>query len=178
MRVVAGEFKGRKLISPPRGSEIRPTSDKVREALFSMLGDIGGAQVLDLYCGTGALGIEALSRGAGHATLVDDDPRPAQRNVDSLALHERISLVRADALEYLRAETPEHEGGPFDLILCDPPYTLAPRLGPELTQLLPKRLAPGGRIVTESSVRARLLLGLAEERERTHGDTSVSIWTV
>jgi 16S rRNA (guanine966-N2)-methyltransferase len=178
MRVVAGELKGRKLISPPRGAEIRPTSDKVREALFSILGEIEGFQVLDLYCGTGALGIEAISRGAAHAVLVDDDPIAAQRNIDSLGVHDRVTLVRADAGAYLRAEKARFEGGPFDLILCDPPYTLAPRLGPELTKLLPARLAPRGRIATESSVRAPLQLGLELERERTYGDTSVSIWTV
>ena len=76
MRVVAGELGGRRLVAP-RGWRVRPTSDRVREAIFSALGEIEGARVLDLYCGTGALGIEAISRGAGGATLVDRDIRPA-----------------------------------------------------------------------------------------------------
>ncbi|HKB51822.1 MAG TPA: RsmD family RNA methyltransferase, partial [Solirubrobacterales bacterium] len=76
MRVIAGELKGQRLVTP-RGWKVRPTSDRVREAIFSALGDIEGKRVLDLYCGTGALAIEALSRGAAAAVLVDRDTRPA-----------------------------------------------------------------------------------------------------
>ena len=85
MRVIAGELKGRRLVAP-RGWKVRPTSDRVREAVFSALGDVESATVLDLYCGTGALAIEALSRGAAHATLVDRDTRAALGNVQSLGL--------------------------------------------------------------------------------------------
>jgi 16S rRNA (guanine966-N2)-methyltransferase len=170
VRVVAGELRGRRLGSPPRGSGIRPTSDRVREALFSILGEIGGARVLDLFCGSGALGIEALSRGAARATLVDTDPRLARRNVVDLGLAERSEVVRADSLRFLRGA-----GERFDLVFCDPPYKLADRLGPELDQLLPRRLATGARVITESAARRPLELGLPLVRERVYGDTLIRV---
>ena len=172
MRIVAGELGGRKLLSPPRGHEVRPTADKVREALFSMLGDVSGKVVLDLFCGTGALGIEALSRGAERATFVDSQVGPVQRNVVALDLEGRAELVRSDALEFLR------RGGPrFDLILCDPPYRLARRVGADLDKLLPDRLAEGGRVVVESSAQEPVELSSEPERERRYGDTLLKIWT-
>src|SRR5882757_10037927 len=97
MRVIAGELKGQQLVAP-RGWKVRPTSERVREAIFSTLGDrVEGATVLDLYCGTGALAIEALSRGASTAVLVDRDTRPALGNVERLGVAPRAQLVRADA---------------------------------------------------------------------------------
>jgi 16S rRNA (guanine966-N2)-methyltransferase len=170
MRVVAGELRGRRLVAP-RGADVRPTSDRAREALFSMLGDIAGANVLDLYAGTGALAIEALSRGAGRATLVDTRPEAARENVVALGIEDRAEIVTADALEYLRGEGPE-----FDLILCDPPYRLAARLGPDLDQLLPARLRPDGRIVVESAAREPLELSLEPVRERRYGEALVRIY--
>src|SRR3954447_22510115 len=101
MRVIAGDFKGRQLVAP-RGWKVRPTSDRAREAIFSVLGErVNGACVLDLYCGTGALAIEALSRGASQATLVDRDTRAAVGNVERLGLAERVDLVRADVSRWL-----------------------------------------------------------------------------
>jgi 16S rRNA (guanine966-N2)-methyltransferase len=170
MRVVAGELKGRRLTAP-RGADVRPTSDRAREALFSMLGDLGKLDVLDLYAGTGALAIEALSRGAGAATLVDVSPEAAIANIEALGLEERAGVVADDVLSYLRVPGPR-----FDLILCDPPYTLAARLGPELDQLLPPRLRPGGRIVTESSAREPLELSLEPWRERRYGEAVLRIY--
>ncbi len=103
MRVIAGELKGRPLVAP-RGWKVRPTSDRVREAIFSALGEaVAGARVLDLFCGTGALAIEALSRGAASAVLVDRDTRPALGNVESLGLGERVELVRSDVERWLAA---------------------------------------------------------------------------
>src|ERR1700749_999719 len=103
MRVVAGELKGQKLVAP-RGWKVRPTSERVREAVFSTLGErVEGARVLDLYCGTGALAIEALSRGAARATLVDRDTRPALGNVERLGLGERAELVRGEVGAWLAA---------------------------------------------------------------------------
>ena len=102
MRVVAGEFGGRRLAAP-RGARTRPTADRVREALFSMLGDLSGLRVLDLYAGSGALGIEALSRGAGSAVFVESDARAAavlERNLASLGLEQRV--LRRDVLRFLR----------------------------------------------------------------------------
>jgi 16S rRNA (guanine966-N2)-methyltransferase len=171
MRVVAGELKGRRLATPPRRSAaVRPTADRVREALFAILGEIDGAGVLDLYCGTGALGIEALSRGAGRAKLVDTNLSLARRNVRDLGLESRVTLVRSDALRYLRRSR-----GRFDLIFCDPPYRLADRLEGELDSLVPGRLAEGGRLICESAARRPIRLTMPLIVERRYGDTLIRI---
>lgn len=121
MRVIAGSARGHRLAAPP-GRAVRPTADRVREALFSSLAAmVPGARVLDLFTGTGALAIEALSRGAAHATLIERDPRTAavaERNLVRTGLDDRGVLVRKDAAEFVQ----DPRGGPFDLILLDPPY--------------------------------------------------------
>ena len=172
MRVVAGELKGRRLAAPGRGAEVRPTADRVREAIFSILGDVSGALVLDLYAGTGALGIEALSRGAERATLVDRRPDLARRNVADLGLESRAEVLGADALRFL-----DRDSGSYDLIFCDPPYRLADRLEGQLESLIPARLASGGRLIAESGAHRPLRLGLPTAAERTYGDTAVAIYT-
>ena len=172
MRVVAGELRGRRLASPPRGAGVRPTSDRVREALFSILGDrVVGARVLDLFAGTGALAIEAISRGASDAILVDDNTSLAQRNVDALELADRCRLVRADVERFLGREQ-----GRFGLSFCDPPYTLADRLQAPLDKLLPDRVAEGGVVVVESAARAPLRLAMRELTERRYGDTHIGVY--
>jgi 16S rRNA (guanine966-N2)-methyltransferase len=172
VRVVAGDLKGRRLASPPRRSaEVRPTSDRARETLFALLGDVSGARVLDLFAGTGALAVEALSRGAASAVLVDSDPGLARRNVDALGLSERCRVVRSDALRYL-ARASER----FDLILCDPPYALAGRIAPELQRLVPERLAEAGRLVVESPARDPVDLDLPLLAERRFGEALIRIW--
>src|SRR5580692_6775643 len=119
MRVIAGRLGGRRLTAP-RGMATRPTSDRVREALFSALGPLGGAAVLDLYAGTGALGIEALSRGAARATFVES-ARPALAALrDNLAALGLEGAARVLAMPVERAVT--RLGGAFDLVLADPPY--------------------------------------------------------
>ncbi len=175
MRVVAGELGGRRLVAP-RGWSVRPTSDRVREAIFSALGDIEGARVLDLYCGTGALGVEAISRGAEAATLVDRDVRAALGNVRNLGLNDRIDLVRANVVDWLkpRATRNEERIPSFDLIFLDPPYKLADRLGPELDPHLPGHLAEGGRVIAECAARRPLELSLPLLRERRYGGTLVT----
>jgi 16S rRNA (guanine966-N2)-methyltransferase len=178
MRIVAGELRGRRLLAP-RGRRVRPTSDRVREAIFSSLGEIAGARVLELYAGTGALAIEALSRGAGHATLVDKDTRPALGNVQNLDLAERVELIRSDVLQWLRSQTAgderrttSDESRRYDLILLDPPYS-ADRLGAELDPHLSRLLAKGGRVISESAARRPLELSLPVLRERRYGGTLV-----
>jgi 16S rRNA (guanine966-N2)-methyltransferase len=170
VRVVAGEFRGRRL-QAPRGTRTRPTADRVREALFSMLDDVSGAHVLDLYAGSGALGIEALSRGAESALFVERDARAAaaiERNLASLGLDQPV--VRQDVMRFLaRAE------GTFDLVFCDPPYDAASRLAGALAERLPGLTAEGARIVTESDKRRPLELPFALLRERTYGDTRIVI---
>jgi 16S rRNA (guanine966-N2)-methyltransferase len=170
VRVVAGEFRGRRLAAP-RGVRTRPTADRVREALFSMLGDVSGARVLDLYAGSGALGIEALSRGAGSAVFVDRDPRAVaaiERNLESLGLEQEV--LRQDAVRFLaRAK------GTFDLVFCDPPYDSASRLAAPLAQGLPALTSEHARIVTESDKRNPLELPFPLITERTYGDTRIAI---
>jgi 16S rRNA (guanine966-N2)-methyltransferase len=175
VRVIAGELGGRALVAP-RGWKVRPTSDRVREAIFSALGDVGGAVVLDLYCGTGALAIEALSRGADRALLVDRDTRPALGNVERLGLRERTTLIRADAGRWLAGRA-EEEAGRFDLIFVDAPYRLADRVGQELDIHLPPLLAAGGRVVVESGGRRPLRLGSLERiRQRRYGAADVAFY--
>jgi 16S rRNA (guanine(966)-N(2))-methyltransferase RsmD len=172
MRVIAGDLKGRRLAAP-RGWQVRPTPDRVREAVFSALGEIGGARVLDLYCGTGALAIEALSRGAAHAVLVDRDTRPALGNVERLGLRERIDLVRSDIPRWLAGR----DAGRFDLVFVDAPYRLADRVGQELDTHLPLLLAAGGRAVIESAARRPLRIeSLERRRERRYGSVEVAFY--
>jgi 16S rRNA (guanine966-N2)-methyltransferase len=175
MRVIAGELKGRRLVAP-RGWKVRPTSDRVREAVFSALGDVGGASVLDLYCGTGALAIEALSRGAASAVLVDRDTRPALGNVEQLGLGERAELVRTDVPRWLTGRS--SEGAPrFDLVFIDAPYKLADRVGQELDTHLPSLLAGGGRAIVESGAGRPLRVdSLQRLRQRRYGGTDVSFY--
>ena len=170
MRVVAGEFKGRRL-QAPRGARTRPTADRVREALFAMLGDVSGARVLDLYAGSGALGIEALSRGAESATFVERDRHALaalRRNLDAVGADALV--VARDVERFLARQT-----GTFDLVFCDPPYDDAPRLAPALSEALPSTLEEDACIVTESDKRNPLLLPLPLLVERAYGDTRVAI---
>jgi 16S rRNA (guanine966-N2)-methyltransferase len=171
IRVTGGELRGRRLYVPKSG--VRPTTGKVREAIFSMLGSVEDASVLDLFCGSGALGIEALSRGAAEAVLVDTRPAAASRNIDELELGDRARVIRADAIRFLKRAEP----GSFDLVLCDPPYRLADRLGADLVQLIPGVLAGGGRVTVETSPQRPLPLELPVLTERAYGDTLIRIHT-
>jgi 16S rRNA (guanine966-N2)-methyltransferase len=177
MRVIAGELKGRRLLAP-RGWKVRPTSDRVREAIFSALGErVAGAAVLDLYCGTGALAIEALSRGAARAVLVDRDTRPALGNVESLGLRERVELVRAEVGRWLTGVAESSERPRFDLVFVDAPYRLADRVEQDLNTQLPHLLAAGGRAIVESgSGRPLRIDSLERQRQRRYGAADVSIY--
>lgn len=121
MRIVAGAWKGRRL-KPVRGRDVRPTSDRVREAWMSALGgDLTGLEVLDLFAGSGALGLEALSRGASGAVFVEKARgalRTLEANIALLGCEERATVVRGDALDFARRADP----GAFDVALADPPY--------------------------------------------------------
>jgi 16S rRNA (guanine966-N2)-methyltransferase len=179
VRVIAGRYGGRRLRSP-RGRTTRPTSDRVREALFSMLGDLQGAAVLDLFAGTGALGIEALSRGAARAVFVEHDAASAQALTANLAALELVEpmaeLRRGEARLALRTARERRET--YDLIFVDPPYGDAQAWERELSVALPLLLAPAGRVVVESDRRAPLRLTLEAERDRQqrrYGDTTITI---
>jgi 16S rRNA (guanine966-N2)-methyltransferase len=177
VRVIAGELKGQPLVAP-RGWKVRPTSDRVREAVFSILGArVHGARVLDLYCGTGALAIEALSRGAVAAVLVDRDTRPALGNVQRLGLDERAVLVRADVGRWLGQVSTAPAAGKFDLVFVDAPYRLADRVAQDLNTHLPELLTGGGRAVIESGARRPLRIETLEPlRQRRYGAADVTVY--
>jgi 16S rRNA (guanine966-N2)-methyltransferase len=146
----------------------------VREALFSILGPIDGLRVLDLFAGSGALGIEALSRGAREAVFVDSDERAAaavRRNLDTLGADARVH--RRDALAWLASAA--SGGETFDLVFADPPYSSASRTAGRLSDLLPPLLTDTSLTVTESDKRDPLLLNLPLIDERTYGDTRIAI---
>jgi len=171
LRITAGELGGRRIRVPKGARDLRPTTERVREAVFSILGDVSGARVLDLFSGSGAMAIEALSRGASEATLVDTRPATARRNLGSLDLGDRADVVGADAVRFLRRAQRES----FDLVLCDPPYKLADPVAADLVQLIPGVLAAGGRVMIESSPKRPLDLELPLLTERTYGDTMIRI---
>jgi 16S rRNA (guanine966-N2)-methyltransferase len=174
MRVIAGTHGGRELIAP-KGRATRPTSDRVREALFSILGDVTDLKVLDLFAGSGALGIEALSRGAQSATVVDSGRAAVaaiRRNLEALALE--AELVPQPATRFLQSAL--RDGRQYDLVFLDPPYRDASTLGRELTSALTPILAPDARVVAESDRRSPLGLGLSLLDERRYGDTLIQIY--
>lgn len=149
----------------------RPTADRVREALFSILGDITGARVLDLYAGSGALGIEALSRGASEAVFVERDARAVaaiRRNLEAVGAGAEVRQEDAEA--FIR-----RAAGPYDLVFADPPYDSASRVAGPLAEHLPRVTSEGARIVTESDKRKPLELPFPLLTERTYGDTRIAI---
>jgi 16S rRNA (guanine966-N2)-methyltransferase len=174
VRIVAGAWGGRRLTAPA-GDTTRPTSDRVREALFSALGPLEGAVVLDLFAGTGALGLEALSRGAARAVFVEQDRRAlAALRANVAALGAPAAAVSVRAQDVRRAVRDAVDAADtYDLVLVDPPYRLAAGLGAELGPALAALLAPGGRVVTESDRRSPMDLTpvLPLTRERRYGDT-------
>ncbi|AUX37416.1 MULTISPECIES: 16S rRNA (guanine(966)-N(2))-methyltransferase RsmD [Sorangium] len=179
MRVIAGRLGGRRLAAP-RGEGTRPTADRVREALFSSLGDITGALVCDLYAGTGALGIEALSRGARRAVFVESG-RPALATLrENLAALGLADAARVVPLPVERALDLLADEGPFDLALLDPPYAALAKAAAAAARLAGPLglLAPTGRLVLEHARRdpSPEIAGLTCAAIRTYGDTAVSFY--
>lgn len=187
MRVVAGSARGRRLVTPT-GRDVRPTLDRVREAVFNAVGSLGGVEgssVLDLFAGSGALGVEALSRGAAGATFVDDSPTSlaaVRANLDATGFADRAGIVRGDALGLLESADPRLVG-PFDLVLADPPYAFDD-WGRLLALVAP--LLAGRAVVVAESDRAVLAedaahLGRRDAtilRERRYGGTVVTMITI
>lgn len=173
MRVVGGVHGGRTLVTP-RGDRTRPTSDRVREALFSILVSVEHARVLDLFAGSGALAIEALSRGAQTATLVDSSPAAVtaiRRNLTSLQLEAEVR--RQTALAFLGGA--HAAARQYDLVFLDPPYRHVSALERKLSTALAPVLAPDARVVTESDRRDPLELDLEILDARRYGDTLIRI---
>ncbi|HSJ72723.1 MAG TPA: RsmD family RNA methyltransferase [Miltoncostaeaceae bacterium] len=179
MRIVAGTHRGRRITAPP-GRVMRPTSDRVREAIFALVGPVEGVDALDLFAGSGALGLEALARGAATATFVDRSPRAAaaiRANAASLGLEDRVRVVRRDWRAALAAE--RAAGRRYGLCLCDPPYSLLPRIAGGIGAALSPLMTPGGTVVIEHPSAGPdpepKGLSIASRTERTYGDTAVSV---
>ena len=177
MRIIAGSRKGARIFAP-KGLDTRPTSDRVREAAFMLIppGYVDGAKVLDLFAGSGAMGLEALSRGAAHATFVENDRdacRTINRNLDKLGLED--ATVRCqDALAALRADA--RAGTRYDLVLVDPPYRRFSSLQNALIQHLPEILAPDGLLLVETAAAEEPELPLAKRTTRRYGSARLTLF--
>jgi 16S rRNA (guanine966-N2)-methyltransferase len=170
VRIIAGSHRGQR-IAAPKGRDTRPTSDRVRENAFNLIGPVDDADVLDLFAGSGALGIEALSRGAASATFVDSDReacRTINANLDKLKLNGTV--LCQDVLRALSAERRV-----YDLVLCDPPYDFDPaRIAPQLGRLV----TDDGLVVYESSGRRDPpeVPGLEQRTSRKYGSARLTLY--
>lgn len=179
MRIIAGELKGRRL-NAPKWTGLRPTSDKLRETLFNILAPrIAGARVLDAFAGTGAIGIEALSRGAAHVTFVDRDPRALKlidQNLKLCGLSDRYAIIRSGLASRAELEPPLTSAS-FDIAVLDPPYDEADLEGP--IDAAAPLVAPGGLLVLEHARRRPSLdsaSGLTRVREVMSGDSALAFY--
>ena len=175
MRIIAGSRKGH-TIAAPRGLDTRPTSDRVRENVFNLVGPLDGATVLDLYAGSGALGLEALSRGAARATFVELDPdaaRTIERNLDKLRLT-GARVLRQNATTALAQEAAA--GRKYDLVLVDPPYDMYADIEPQLARYLPSVIAPDGVLVVETDARVEPALPLEQRTSRKYGSARITLF--
>ena len=183
-RIIAGAHGGRRLAAPA-GAQTRPTADRVREAYFSALGtmaDLDGARFADLYAGSGAVGLEALSRGASHALLVEADARASRAirdNIVTLRVGNAARLVTGKVLQVLSGPP---EGGPFDIVFADPPYAVSDDEVAEVQQALVDNgwLVVDAVVTFERSSRTAVrgeplswVKGLTEERSRRYGETTL-----
>jgi 16S rRNA (guanine966-N2)-methyltransferase len=175
MRIIAGEHRGTRIFAPP-GRETRPTSDRVRENVFNIVAPwVEEAHVLDLYAGSGAMGLEALSRGATAAVFVESDPgavRAIERNLDKLRVR-GATVLRVEATTALSREAAA--GRKYDLVLLDPPYAMTD-FAP-LGRYLPDVLADDGLLVVETAARVEPELpGLSVRTTRKYGSTRVTVF--
>ena len=175
MRIIAGSRKGARLIAP-KGLATRPTGDRAREAAFNLIGPVDGARVLDIFAGSGAMGLEALSRGAAGAVFVERDRTAADaivRNLEKLGLA-GATVIRDDAARVLAADT--RAGRRYDLVLIDPPYRMLAGLLPMLSAYLPSVLEPGGLVVVESDAREEPELSLPKRTSRRYGSARITLF--
>jgi 16S rRNA (guanine966-N2)-methyltransferase len=176
VRIIAGSNKGARIFAP-KGHDTRPTADRVREAAFNLIGPVDGATVLDLFAGSGAMGLEALSRGAASVVFVEDDRdacRTIDRNLDKLRLT-GARVVQQGALRVLAAEAAA--GRRYDLVLVDPPYEMFSSLQTGLSKYLPAVLAAGGLVVVEtgSSLEPELPF-LSKRTSRRYGSARITLF--
>ena len=175
MRIIAGSRKGHRIVAP-KGRDTRPTSDRVRENTFNLIGPVDGATVLDLFAGSGAMGLEALSRGAARATFVEQDAKTAaviEANLEKLRLT-GARIVRDDAVRALATEA--SAGRKYDLVLVDPPYDRYDELQPTLARYLPHVLDAGGLVVVETSARTEPELPLELRTSRRYGAARITLF--
>ena len=177
MRIVAGSRKGARIFAP-KGLDTRPTADRVREAAFNLLGPGAAeeAKVLDLFAGSGAMGLEALSRGAAHATFVESDReacRTINRNLDKLGF-DAATVLCQDALTALRADA--RQGTRYDLVLLDPPYKRFSSLQKAMIRHLPEILAPAGTLLVETAAEEEPDLPLAKRTTRRYGSARLTLF--
>ena len=173
MRIIAGSRKGHRIEAPP-GLSTRPTGDRVRESTFSLIGPVGDATVLDLYAGSGALGLEALSRGAARATFVESDRaacRAIDRNLEKLRL--TGATVLCSRVEIVLAQEAA-AGRKYDLVLLDPPYDMTDH--EPLARYVPRLLAEDGLVVFETAARVEPELPLAKRTSRKYGSARVTLF--
>jgi 16S rRNA (guanine966-N2)-methyltransferase len=177
VRIIAGSRKGARIFAP-KGLDTRPTADRVREAAFNLLGPGAAeeAKVLDLFAGSGAMGLEALSRGAAHATFVESDReacRTINRNLDKLGF-DRATVLCQDALTALRTDA--RQGSRYDLVLLDPPYKRFSSLQKPMIRHLPEILAPGGTLLVETAAEEEPDLPLAKRTTRRYGSARLTLF--
>ncbi len=180
MRIIGGEFRSR-LIAMPKGVKIRPTQDKVREAIFNILADVADKKVLELFAGTGAFGIEALSRGARRVTFVDNNFKCAEAikmNLESLGVpYERYDIIRTNALSVLARLEKEEEK--YDIVFLDPPYYKGMARKCLINMDSYDILSQTGLVLVEHFRKDELtldLINLVPEKERRYGDTIISVF--
>ena len=182
MRVIAGSYRGRRL-SGPQGTVLRPTSDKVRGALFSILGSkVSGSRFLDLYAGTGAVGIEALSRGASTVTFVESDPKAVQllqENLRTCQLLDRAQVRVGQAAAFL--DRNDWWCGPYDILFADPPYAALNELDILIHAWRPGLLSEHATVIIEQDSRTELPASIdhaALVRRYEYGDTALYLYGV
>jgi 16S rRNA (guanine966-N2)-methyltransferase len=172
MRIVAGSRKGARIFAP-KGMDTRPTSDRVREAAFNLIGPVEGSSVLDLFAGSGAMGLEALSRGAGRAVFVESDREACgaiERNLAKLGLT-GARIACSDVLRFLASEH-----GRYDLVLVDPPYEMVESLQMRLGRYLPSVLAEDGLLVYETGAKTDPELALTVRTSRRYGSARLTLF--
>ena len=174
MRIIAGSRKGARIFAPK--GDTRPTGDRVREGAFNLIGPVDEAAVLDLFAGSGAMGLEALSRGASTAVLVESDrdaQRTIERNLEKLGL-KGATILKTDARRALAAEAAA--GRRYDLVLVDPPYRMLDSFLPTLAIYVPSLLAEDGLVVVESAKGEQPELPLPERTSRAYGSVRLTVF--